>query len=455
MKFNLKKLMALLLAAILMLSLTGLGEGDIVIEDSATVDGIIPDDIPTLDDVELDGQLDILESLTLDPGPQAPEKAKEAAEAITEDQAYSNALVKKVSIGIKEKYTIDTSSLSGKLTYVTADKKIATVNKKGVIVGKKVGSTRITITDGQGKKYKITVTVAKAPNKVTLNADEATLEIGNTVQLVAKLPNKTASNKLTWKSSNQRVATVSDKGKVEAIAAGTTTITVKTFNGKKATCKVTVKGDEEEEPITASSYNITIQAGETRTIKITYLNDNDLVWQVENTNIVSCQWGEGWDGDTCDLYITGLNQGSTNVRVYDETTHDSISIHVAVSGQTTKITELSQLLFKTVSEANAALDVTLTHNEDNIYSCDYFSVAVDSSGVIHLVGFFNNFGSYTLMGQWPGRNLTNAANELFDTGWKLESDESQMGTFSHPELPGCKLYLKYANSKVDYIIITW
>ena len=111
-------------------------------------------------------------------------------------------------------------------------------------MGKKVGSTKITVTDGQGKKYKITVAVAKAPDKVTLNADEATLEIGDTLLLKAKLPNKTASNKLTWKSSNQRVATVSENGKVTAKAAGTANITVKTFNDKTAICKVTVKGDE-------------------------------------------------------------------------------------------------------------------------------------------------------------------------------------------------------------------
>ena len=245
MKYNLMKLIALVLAILLMLSLTGLGE--VVIEDGASVDGIIPEDNPYPEDLEVDGQLDALEAQILDFGLQTPEKAEEAVtEEITEDKTSINALVRKVSIGVKEKYTIDTSSLSGKLTFATANKTIATVSKKGVVVGKKVGSTKITVTDGQGKKYKITFTVAKAPDKVTVNADEATLEIGDTLQLKAKLPNKTASNKLTWKSNNHRVATVSEDGKVTAKAAGTANITVKTFNDKTAICKVTVKGDEPE-----------------------------------------------------------------------------------------------------------------------------------------------------------------------------------------------------------------
>lgn len=230
MKTDWKKLIALVMGAILMLSLAGLSEKDVVIEDGATVNE------------EPVAKLDILDL----PLAGADLEALEIDEAIDDGEVISNALVKKVSIGVKEKYTIDTSSLIGKLTFVTADKKTATVNKKGIVVGKKVGSTKITIVDGQGKKHKITVVVAKAPNEVTLKKKKATLEIGDTLKLRAKLPNKTASNKLTWKSSNKRVATVSAMGEVEAIAAGTATITVKTFNGKKATCQVTVKAYEPE-----------------------------------------------------------------------------------------------------------------------------------------------------------------------------------------------------------------
>ena len=45
---------------------------------------------------------------------------------------------------------------------------------------------------------------------------------------------------LTWKSSNEEVATVDSQGKVTALKAGSTTITVTTVNGKEATCEVTV-----------------------------------------------------------------------------------------------------------------------------------------------------------------------------------------------------------------------
>jgi uncharacterized repeat protein (TIGR02543 family) len=51
--------------------------------------------------------------------------------------------------------------------------------------------------------------------------------------------NTTQSKTMTWTSSNTKVATVKN-GKITAINGGTATITAKTSNGKKATCKVTV-----------------------------------------------------------------------------------------------------------------------------------------------------------------------------------------------------------------------
>ncbi len=81
---------------------------------------------------------------------------------------------------------------------------------------------------------------ATNPTKVTLNKTSATLTVGKTMTLKATLSPKKATSKLTWTSSNKKIATVDSSGKVKGVKAGTATITVKTANGKKATCKVTV-----------------------------------------------------------------------------------------------------------------------------------------------------------------------------------------------------------------------
>ena len=79
------------------------------------------------------------------------------------------------------------------------------------------------------------------PTSVALNKTTLTLDTGKTSNLKATVyPSNAANKKCTWSSSNTSVATVDGNGKVTAKKAGMATITVKTSNGKTATCKVTV-----------------------------------------------------------------------------------------------------------------------------------------------------------------------------------------------------------------------
>ena len=78
---------------------------------------------------------------------------------------------------------------------------------------------------------------------VTLNKTSLTLNKGASETLTATVSPSNATNKsVTWSSSNTSVATVDSNGKVTAVSAGSTTVTVKTNDGgKTATCAVTVK----------------------------------------------------------------------------------------------------------------------------------------------------------------------------------------------------------------------
>jgi uncharacterized repeat protein (TIGR02543 family) len=77
---------------------------------------------------------------------------------------------------------------------------------------------------------------------IKLNKTTLSLKKGNSETLTAKVYPDDASNKgVTWKSSNEKVVTVDQNGKVTAIGAGTATISVVTKSGNKtATCQVTV-----------------------------------------------------------------------------------------------------------------------------------------------------------------------------------------------------------------------
>lgn len=76
---------------------------------------------------------------------------------------------------------------------------------------------------------------------ITLNYSKYALTVGQSKTLVASTSPESAAKNVTWYSSDSKVATVNKNGKVTAVKAGTATITAKTSNGLKATCKVTVK----------------------------------------------------------------------------------------------------------------------------------------------------------------------------------------------------------------------
>ena len=75
-----------------------------------------------------------------------------------------------------------------------------------------------------------------------MNKQETTLVKGASETLKATInPSDTTDSKvLTWTTSNNRVATVDGNGKVTGVSEGEATITVRTSNGKTASCKVTV-----------------------------------------------------------------------------------------------------------------------------------------------------------------------------------------------------------------------
>lgn len=138
-------------------------------------------------------------------------------------------------------YQLDLGGATGK-AFKSSKKKIATVNKNGVVTIKKAGKTKITFKVGK-KKRTVTLTVKDptAPTKVSItNGKTVTLHKGETLQLGAVLVPETAVSGLRWKSSKKKVASVNANGVVTAKKKGKTKITVKTRNGKKAVITVKV-----------------------------------------------------------------------------------------------------------------------------------------------------------------------------------------------------------------------
>ena len=133
-----------------------------------------------------------------------------------------------------------------KVSYASTDEAVATVDKDGRVQVLQPGECDIVTTLTQeGEKVAEKKTHIKAYYEVediTLDKTEGILTAGNTVILnTAVLPEEAADETtVTWTSSDEKIATVDENGKVTAIAAGEATITA-AAGEKNATYKLTVQ----------------------------------------------------------------------------------------------------------------------------------------------------------------------------------------------------------------------
>lgn len=147
---------------------------------------------------------------------------------------------KNVYVGSSAKLNVKATK-GAKLSYKTSNKKIATINNKGTIKGRKAGTAKITITAKKSKyktvKKTITVKVVKQNQKITASNVSVYYKKGRYLGAKAKTG-------LTYKSSNRAVVSVNSKGYIVGKKVGTAKIyiTAKASGTyKKATKTVVVK----------------------------------------------------------------------------------------------------------------------------------------------------------------------------------------------------------------------
>nr|WP_195456695.1 penicillin-binding Tp47 domain C-containing protein [Ruminococcus sp. 1001713B170207_170306_F5] len=152
-------------------------------------------------------------------------------------KAPSVKFAKKTATVYKGKTATVKATLTGvsSVKYTSSNKKVATVKSKtGAVKGLKAGTVTITATSGKLKAtYKLTV---KNPT-FSLTKSSATIKKGKTTIIKSKAA---PAGKVTYTSSNKKVATVTSKGVVKGIKKGKATITVK-CNGITKKFVVTVK----------------------------------------------------------------------------------------------------------------------------------------------------------------------------------------------------------------------
>ncbi len=149
-------------------------------------------------------------------------------QTVAADTKISN---KTITLIKGQKKQLKMSGTSKAPKWSSSNKSVAAVTDKGLVTAKKKGSAVITAKLGKNK-YTCKVTVQtpaiSSTSKAIVKGNKIRLKVNGT------------SQKIIWKSSNTKIATVSESGMVTGKKAGTCKIYA-TVSGKKYTCKITVK----------------------------------------------------------------------------------------------------------------------------------------------------------------------------------------------------------------------
>lgn len=146
---------------------------------------------------------------------------------------------------------------------ITAGNNFATIDQTGLLTATAQGSVTVQASAGGVTDTK-TITVTARPagdirvTGVSLDKTSAPLSVGGSVTLIPTVSPASATDRtVSWRSSDDSVATVDSNGVVRALKSGSATITVTTSDGgKQATCLVTVTGGAVNPPEPGEQYTV-------------------------------------------------------------------------------------------------------------------------------------------------------------------------------------------------------
>jgi uncharacterized protein YjdB/cell division septation protein DedD len=164
---------------------------------------------------------------------------------VTNSHYFGSFTITKDSLKQIEVSVAPKNATNKTLKWETSNPEVVQVDEKGMIKGLKEGNTDITVsaTDGSKVKEVISIVVGRSVKKISTNVKRLTLKPGDSANIKTTVSPKDATNKtVNYLSTDSKVASVSSKGHITAVAEGKATISIsaKDGSGKRALVFVTV-----------------------------------------------------------------------------------------------------------------------------------------------------------------------------------------------------------------------
>lgn len=272
------------------------------------------------------------------------------------------------------------------------------------------------------------------PKSVKLNKNDITFGIGEKYTLVTTVENGDISQ-VAFTTSNRKVATVDNNGKITAVGTGTATITANTYNGLKAKCKVTVK--KLADSIKLDKTSITLGVGEQYDFSSSIPNGTAAYFRSyysDNTAIATVQKSGG--------LMTAKTAGTTTIRCKLSSGREA-TCKVTVKSAPSSVT-LNYTTNRLKVGQSEAIKVTYNNNaysfKNKWTSSNTYVATVNSNGKI----FAKSLGSTTI--SYKTYNGKTAS-------FKLTVSGSAVKCLDISTWQGCVDFNKVKSAGYNYVIL--
>ena len=313
------------------------------------------------------------------PAEDAPdEEAFVPAEEPAGETAPAPVFPAELTLGVKEQAALNGANPadSGPFTYVSSKPKIAIVDANGVVTAKKRGSAVVTVFQGETALAACSVTVLKAPSKLTFTEKKNVVISKDQVRPFAVILPKGSAGSIAYASDNPAVMGVDAAGNLYGVSGGTATVTATAYNGRKVSCSVRVLGGPAPSTVTLSPATVAVPVKGTAQLSAIFDEGCDaiLTYSTSNKRIATVNENGA---------ITGKKAGQATITV---ATHNGLTAacEVQVYALPKKVTLNAKKLTLHVNEGYQLI-ATLTKNSVSglAWTSDNPSVAsVDDAGLV-------------------------------------------------------------------------
>ena len=317
-----------------------------------------------------------------------------------------------LTLGIGETFTlgssVDVSSASSSRIYRSSNSNVVKMTKTywtGVFKAVEEGTAWVTVRLYNGVESTCRVTVKPAPWKVSVSKESLTLGVGESYTLGAVIPGGTGASKRTFRSSSSSIVKMTKtdgQGQFRAVKPGTAWVTVRLYNGKEASCRVTVKKAPGSVSISkktlvmyvgqSASLSASVPSGTAATSRVFRTSNKNIV-RMNNTKFTgkftAVSAGTAWV--TVRLY--NGREASCKIEVYDKNraignfiTYDSVRVESDIVGEDYNYFNVPK--FRNLGNAGSELNKYIDKAENEV---------VKEHGYIsHKIAFYKNILSIVI-----------------------------------------------------------